>query len=59
MASSDKYLNRIAEVIGDTGENLKETWDQRATSLNEAGLGERYFNGVQFPIPMSGKVEDW
>ena len=59
MASSDKYLNGIAKVIGDTGENLKETWDQRATSLNEAGLGERYFNRVQFPIPMSGKVEDW
>ena len=36
MASSDKYLNGIAKVIGDTGENLKETWDQRATSLNEA-----------------------
>ena len=59
MASSDKYLNGIAEVIGDTGENLKETWDQRATSLNEAELGEMYFNRVQFPIPMSGKVEDW
>lgn len=59
MASSEKYLNGIAEVIGDTGDNLKKSWDQRAASLNEAELGALYFNRVQFPIPMSGKVEDW
>ena len=59
MASSDKYLNEIATVIGDTGSNLKDNWNQRAQYLNEARLGSGYFHTVQFPIPMSSKVEDW
>lgn len=59
MATSNKYLYGIAEVIGDTGGNLQNTWDQRAKSLNEAELGSMYFNRVRFPIPMSENVEDW
>jgi hypothetical protein len=60
MATSQKYINGIAQVIGDTGDNLRETWDQRATELNKAGLGHGYIhNRIRFPIPMSNKVEEW
>lgn len=59
MATNNRYLEGIAKVIGDTGDNLKETWDQRAASLNEAELGPSYFNRVRFPIPMSQEVEEW
>ena len=45
---------------GDTSDNLKNTWDERAASLNEAELGHPYrFNHIRFPIPMDGEVEDW
>lgn len=60
MATKTKYLEGIANVIGDTSKNLNDTWDKRAGSLNEAGLGHEYmFNRIKFPVPMSKQDDDW
>ncbi|MBN2239002.1 MAG: hypothetical protein JW712_04455 [Dehalococcoidales bacterium] len=59
MYHSEKFRMNIASVIGDTSENLLNTWEKRAKYLNEAGLGSSYWDSLRLPIPMNAEVEDW
>ena len=58
IANSSNYLNGIAHVLGDTGENVLSTWSERVKPLNEASLGSDYFPipRVQFPDPINSVV---
>jgi len=51
MANSSHYLNGIAHILGDTGDNVLSTWSERIKPLNEASLGIEYIpiQRVQFP----------
>ena len=61
MAHSTKYLNGIAHVIGDTGDNILSSWSQRVKPLNEASLGSDYppMLRVQFPDPIDSPAPNW
>ncbi len=60
IATKRDYAANISQVIGDTSNNLIETWDERASYLNEAKLGHDYmFNRLRFPIPIHSNTEQW
>ena len=61
MAASEPYLNGIAEALGESGDNLRQTWSKRVELLNKAiSESQRWpFRKVVFPDPMDADVAQW
>ena len=61
LSTSDEYLGHVAEAIGESASEFKESWSDRVKWANSAGLGERYLPeaGTYFPDPMDSDVESF
>ena len=62
LAANRNYRESIARVIGvQDGRSLQDGWTSLVSRANSAQLGGGFFpgDGVIFPYPLQGHIQDW